>query len=360
MDLIEQSLQQQLSQHPAALDGLWVVDENLPSLSQISPQAGISLLTNRFDLFQRAETLGWPIRFSDFDFSPWADASLDRIYYRVSKEKAVVHQVINQAWRVLKPGGELRLLGAKQEGTKTYYDKARKLFGQGELDKLGKGSMAAVLTRGEADTTVQPLCLDDRDYPQLREIAEGFISKPGLFGWDKLDQGSVFLAEYLPELWEGLSTAQPQVLDLGCGYGYLSVKAHQQGASRVTATDNNAAALLACQKNFERLQINGSVVRDDCGASLTQRFDLLLCNPPFHQGFALEGELTERFVATAARLTAFDGIAAFVVNQFIPLERKAQGLFAEIDTFADNGSFKLVRLARPRGDKPIKTRHKRR
>ncbi len=359
MDLIEQSLQQQLSQHPAALDGLWVVDENLPTLSQIVPQAGIALLSNRFDLFQRAEALGWPIRFSDFDFSPWADASLERIYYRVSKEKAVVHQVINQAWRLLKPGGQLRLLGAKQEGTKTYYDKARKLFGQGELDKLGKGSLAAVLTRGESDTA-QSQRLDDRDYPQLREIAEGFISKPGLFGWDKLDQGSAFLAEHLPELWTGLSTEQPRVLDLGCGYGYLSVKAHQQGAVAVTATDNNAAALLACQHNFDRLQISGRVLGDDCGASLTERFDLLLCNPPFHQGFALEGELTERFVATAARLTAFDGVAAFVVNQFIPLERKAQGLFTEIDTFADNGSFKLVRLARPRGDKPAKPRHKRR
>jgi 16S rRNA (guanine1207-N2)-methyltransferase len=35
------------------------------------------------------------------------------------------------------------------------------------------------------------------------------------------------------------------------------------------------------------------------------------------------------------------------VNRFIPLERKAQGVFAEVETFADNGSFKLVRLAKP-------------
>lgn len=360
MDLIEQSLQQQLRQHPATLEALWVVDENLPALSQIAPQPGISLLTNRFDLYQRGETLGWTIRCSDFDFSPWEDASLDRIYYRVSKEKAVVHHVINEAWRVLKPGGQLVLLGAKQEGTKTYYDKARKLFGQGELDKLGKGDFAAVLTRGHPEAADPSLRLDDRDYPQLRLIAEDFISKPGLFGWDKQDQGSAFLAEHLAELWPRLSTQQPRVLDLGCGYGYLSAKAHQQGAASVIATDNNAAALLACQQNFDRLGINGQVISDDCGASLDERFDLLLCNPPFHQGFALEGELTERFVTTAARLTAFDGVALFVVNQFIPLERKAQGLFTEIDTFADNGSFKLIRLARPKGDKPAKSRSRRR
>ncbi|MFT6913871.1 MAG: 16S rRNA (guanine1207-N2)-methyltransferase [Motiliproteus sp.] len=360
MDLIEQSLQQHLRQHPATLEGLWAVDENLPALSEIAPQAGLSLLTNRVDLQTRGEALGWTIRCSDFDFSPWADASLDRVYYRISKEKAVVHHIINQAWRVLKPGGELLLLGARQEGTKTYYDKARKLFGQGELDKLGKGDFAGILTRGTQATDDPSLRLDDRDYSQLRPIADDFISKPGLFGWDKLDQGSAFLADHLAELWPRLSTPQPRVLDLGCGYGYLAARAHEQGAASVVATDNNAAALLACQANFDRLGISGQVLADNCGASLDERFDLLLCNPPFHQGFALEGELTERFVSTAARLTAFDGVALFVVNQFIPLERKAQGLFAEIDTFADNGSFKLVRLARPKGDKPIRSRARRR
>tara|TARA_R110002167_G_scaffold46366_1_gene138477 strand:+ start:9212 stop:10288 length:1077 start_codon:yes stop_codon:yes gene_type:complete len=358
MDLIEQSLQQLLSQHPAGLDALWVVDENLPALSQIAPIAGVSLLSNRVDLFQRGSSLGWRAQLSDFDFSPWADASLDRVYYRVSKEKAVVHHVINQAWRVLKPGGQLMLLGAKQEGTKTYFDKAQALFGHGELDKLGKGGFAAMLSRCEAKGS--GLLLDDRDYTQLRPIAEDFISKPGLFGWDKLDQGSVFLAEHFDQLWPQLATQQPRVLDLGCGYGYLAAKAHARAVESIIATDNNAAAILACQQNFDRLGIQGPVLIDDCAASLNDRFDLVLCNPPFHQGFALEGELTERFVAAAARLTAFDGIAAFVVNQFIPLERKAQGLFGEIDTFADNGSFKLIRLARPRGDKPVKSRSRRR
>ncbi|MEH6471137.1 MAG: methyltransferase [Halopseudomonas sp.] len=349
MDLIEQSLQQQLSQHPASLEGLWVVDENLAALSQMAVQEGMSLLTNRFDLLQRGEAQQWPIRFSDFDFSPWSDASLDRLYYRVSKEKAVVHHVINQAWRMLKPGGELRLLGAKNEGTKTYYDKARKLFGQGELDKLGKGNFAATLTKSDAQASPESPLLDDRDYSQFRPIADDFISKPGLFGWDKQDQGSAFLAEHFAELWPCLKKTQPRVLDLGCGYGYLSAKAHAQGVASITATDNNAAAALACQRNFDRLGISGDVVVDNCAASQTDRFDLVLCNPPFHQGFSVEGELTERFVAAAARLTAFDGAAAFVVNHFIPLERKASGLFREIDLFADNGSFKLIRLARPKG-----------
>ncbi len=255
----------------------------------------------------------------------------------------MVHHVINQAWRVLKPGGRLLLIGAKQEGAKTYIDKARQLFGEVQLDKLGKGGFCGQLSKGEqpGDT------LDDKDYGQLRPIVEDFISKPGLFGWNKLDQGSQYLAGHFDDLWLKLKTARPRVLDLGCGYGYLSVKAHQQGVESIVATDNNAAAVLACQQNFDRFGINGTVVADDCAANQADRFDLVLCNPPFHQGFSVEGELTDRFLARAARLTARDGVAVFVVNMFIPLERKAKGLFAKVETVADNGSFKLVRMTRP-------------
>ncbi|MEH6651366.1 MAG: methyltransferase [Motiliproteus sp.] len=344
MDLIEQALLQQLTGHAADQTGLWVVDENLPALTQIPPIAGLELLTNRFDLSANASAKGWPIRYSDFDFSPWNDGSFDRIYYRVSKEKAVVNHVINQASRLLKEDGELVLIGAKNEGTKTYYDKARKLLGQGELVKLGKGGFCGTVTRQE------PLgeLLDDRDYPTLRPIADPFISKPGLFGWDKFDQGSQYLVAEFDAIWPTLKTPQPRVLDLGCGYGFLSVNAHLKGVESIVATDNNAAAVIACQQNFDRLGINGSVVADDCAANQTERFDLVLCNPPFHQGFSVEGELTDRFLASAARLTARDGVALFVANMFIPLERKAKGLFGKVETFADNGSFKLVRLSRPK------------
>ncbi len=344
MDLIEQALLQQLTGHAADQAGLWVVDENLPALTQMQPVAGLELLTNRFDLSANATAQGWPIRYSDFDFSPWSDASLDRIYYRVSKEKAVVHHVINQASRLLKTDGELVLIGAKNEGTKTYYDKARKLLGQGRLAKLGKGGFCGVIS--QQDTLGE--CLDDKDYRTLRPIADDFISKPGLFGWDKLDQGSQFLVAQFDAVWPTLKTTQPRVLDLGCGYGYLSVNAYRHGVDSIVATDNNAAAVIACQHNFDRLGIPGSVIADDCAASQVDRFDLVLCNPPFHQGFAVEGELTDRFLARAARLTAKDGVALFVTNMFIPLERKANGLFAKVETLADNGSFKLVRLTRPK------------
>ncbi|OMH31800.1 methyltransferase [Motiliproteus sp. MSK22-1] len=347
-EILYQQLQQYLLDHRG--DGLWVLDENLASFAPSSPMPALSLLTNRFDIYVEMNSNNWAVEYSDFDFSPWADKSLDRIYYRVSKEKPVVHHIINQAVRCLKEEGQLILLGAKNEGAKTYFDKARKLFGEGELIKAGKGAFVGIVTSSGG---AQDELLDDKDYDQKRSIAEfedqPLISKPGVFGWDKIDLGSAYLANNLDSVYGRLANPQPRVLDLGCGYGYLSLRTWTQGASEIIATDNNAAAVISCRENFQQWSVNGDVVADNCGLNLEGRFDLVVCNPPFHQGFSVDGGLTDRFLHSASKRLAVDGQAAFVVNRFIPLERKAKGVFAEIETFADNGSFKLVRLAKPIG-----------
>src|SRR5690606_1729416 len=100
--------------------------------------------------------------------------------------------------------------------------------------------------------------------------------------------------------------------------------------------------------NFDRAGLDVDVILDDCGASVQERFDLILCNPPFHHGFSANRELTERFLTRTSQLLAPQGLAMFVVNQFIPLETVAADYFGKIDTLAANNSFKVIGLTRPR------------
>lgn len=193
--------------------------------------------------------------------------------------------------------------------------------------------------------------MDDSNYRQLRLIAQEpcrIDSKPGLFGWNKIDQGSQYLVDQLTSLLTARTGKPLNALDLGCGYGYLTLAATQLDACKTiahwTMTDNNAAAVATAAHNINLNKIHAKVIAADCGDALNDTFDLILCNPPFHQGFSLEGDLTNRFLATAKRLLAPQGIAVFVVNQFIPLERKASGLFRNITTCASNGSFKVITL----------------
>jgi 16S rRNA (guanine1207-N2)-methyltransferase len=118
--------------------------------------------------------------------------------------------------------------------------------------------------------------------------------------------------------------------------------------ARRVATDNNAAAIIAAEKNFALYAMQVEVMADDCGSTLQERFDLILCNPPFHQGFSTDSQLTDKFLRQTQRLLAAEGNALFVVNQFIALERAAEKYFRCIEQFASNRSFKLIRLAQPR------------
>ncbi|WP_417535001.1 methyltransferase [Marinobacterium stanieri] len=343
MDLISSELNQCLRQ--ASGKTLWLVDENI-QLS-LSARQDIDVIGNRFDVIERLEASGWQAQFSDFDLSGCPNGEYDQVLYRVSKEKPVVHYLISGASRLLKPGGTLTLLGEKGEGIRTYVRKAATCLGsERQEQKLGGDSWRADIVRAKQTGECPP----DQDYTELRPACEDtrqqYFSKPGLFGWNKIDRGSAFLIEQLPEMLGQSLPLTGSVLDLGCGFGYLALNAC--GAeSTLVCTDNNAAALKACRYNLDQAGLNAQVQASDAGDQVSGTFQTLLCNPPFHSGFAVDGDLTDRFLKAAQRLLDRNGTACFVVNQHIPLESKAQGLFRDIQLHADNGQFKLVRLRHP-------------
>lgn len=326
---------------------LWVADENaLDFVGAISPCANLDILSNRFDVAAAASSAGHAVQFSDFDFSHYLPGSAQRIVYRVSKEKPVVNHVLNHALQSLGTGGELLIAGLKAEGTKTYIDKCKQLFANGSMEKSGSAYI------GHFYKTADIPCagfLDDQDYSSLRMIhtpALDFYSKPGLFGWNRIDQGSAFLIQALPDCLAGFPVQPQSLLDLGCGYGFLTLMTRDLSFSRRVATDNNAAALLAMKKNAEYLGIDVDVVAADAGSVLDGLFDIVLCNPPFHQGFSVAGDLTDKFLLGTRRLLSPKGAALFVVNTFIGLEKKAAAHFSSVTLLANNRSFKLLLLRR--------------
>lgn len=342
----------QLQQHLSSpqIKAVWCTDENvLAGLPCIAPKSDLLVLTNRWDIAQEATQKKFNTQFNDFDLSMVADNSLDYFFYRISKEKPIVHHLLNEAWRSLKPHGKLFIAGHKHEGVKTYIEKTTALFHTQKNITKQATAYFSVLEKNSPYNLQQQL--DDSDYCQLRLIATEpcpIESKPGLFGWNKIDQGSQYLVDQLADILHTHPNKPSKALDLGCGYGYLTLAAAQLDACKTithwSMTDNNAAAVVTAKHNINLNKLPAEVIAADCANSLQGAFDLILCNPPFHQGFSVEGDLTERFLAASRRLLAPTGIAVFVVNQFIPLERKASGLFSKITTRASNGSFKIVSL----------------
>lgn len=323
---------------------LWIADENSKALLTPGFAFAGDLLTNRWDIARLARGKVADVYFCDFDFSVPA-GRYQRIIFPVSKEKAVVHHVINRAPDVLEPRGQLILCGQKSSGIKTYAGKVAGYFGCGKtLQKSGQEYLSRN-TLPAAGIGGPPL--DDSDYEQLRplDLLGGLYSKPGLFGWNKIDAGSELLAH---QFGHRLPEDGARVVDLGCGYGYLSSRLAERGNYRFVATDNNAAALAACARNFAELEIAGEVTPSDAGDRLeSDCAELLICNPPFHQGFQVEGDLTERFLQNAARILVPGGRALFVVNEFIPLARRARAYFSAAELIAKENGFCVYCLTDP-------------
>lgn len=324
----------------------WLVDEHGAGCHPPASAGDWLAITNRCDVASQLESYGYSVSVGDFVLP--TEPPPATVCYRVSKEKPLVHYLINRALAALPLGGELVLTGAKNEGLKTYADKAARLVSGGKsLKKQGKDVYLAVIVKNAEPSEWLP----DSDYTELRVIDEtlGLVSKPGVYGWNKIDKGSALLVSCIPQALQRSGQVPQRVADLGCGYGYLPVAAQADlGEAHWLLTDNNATALMACRRNIERHGIDADIALADCAEGLSGPVDMLLCNPPFHQGFAVEGELTERFLAAARRLLRPGGCALFVVNQFIPLPRKAEALFTDCQLLGEGQGFKVYCLSQPR------------
>ena len=92
--------------------------------------------------------------------APWHS-----VLYRISKEKALVHHIINRSATLLPPGAKLTLVGHKREGLLSYGKRARGyLNGASEQIRGDKGYTALTLER--AAQLGEPL--PDDNYPALR------------------------------------------------------------------------------------------------------------------------------------------------------------------------------------------------
>ena len=328
---------------------LFIIDENIKNKDmELLSTEEIVVLTNRFDIYEQLKTKKLNVYFKDFDLSIFPDNNFTQIFFRVSKEKAATHFIINNAERLLCKGGQLILCGEKNDGIKSYAETAAKSFNSPKNINKNRSIYLASIRRSDQKNKCTPkIEADDNNYLSLRNcipyLDHKLISKPGIFGWEKIDNGSKFLGDFIPDFLSLFNRKLKNILDLGCGYGYLSIRANSYTKAKITATDNNAAAISACTENFLKLNINGEVIADDCAHNMNKLFDAIICNPPFHRGFETDKQLSKKFVNSSYDRLRKGGMALFVVNCFVPIE-KYTNKFLQTKIIANNKSYRLILL----------------
>jgi 16S rRNA (guanine1207-N2)-methyltransferase len=182
---------------------------------------------------------------------------------------------------------------------------------------------------------------------------------PGVFGGGRLDGGAALLLRHLPAAGAALDAADLDAADLdaadlGCGDGVLALAlARRCPAARVLGVDESYRAVACARANLARnstTDADAARVRLSVGDGLADvapaSLDLVLCNPPFHQGFAVADTAAERMFAQARAALKPGGRLLAVGNRHLGHHAKIERLFGHHELVDGDGRFVVVSAVR--------------
>lgn len=251
--------------------------------------------------------------------------------------------VLARALDRLAPGGVLVACQANDEGAKSCQADLARLAGP--LESLSKHHCRVFWTVPGAPVDTG-LAESWRSLDAPRPILDGrFVSRPGVFAWDRVDPASRLLAEQLPDDLTGAAA------DLGAGYGYLSRQLLDQcpGIRSLDLYEADARALALAGQNLagQAGRVSISTHWHDVTQGVDGRFDVIVCNPPFHtQRAGDRPDIGRRFIAAAAQALRPGGCLWLVANRHLPYEGELAQGFASLRTICQRDGFKVIEARR--------------
>lgn len=252
-----------------------------------------------------------------------------------------VHAEIAAAAAALRPDGTLLLALHKDRGGKRYLKDAERWFGSVETIGREKGWRIGL---ARAPKAADPA--SGAPWRSFEASGRTFHALPGVFAAGKLDPGTRILLDALDHHRVAADLQGTRVLDLGCGWGALSVWAAGAGAD-ATGVDDDVAAVHSARRSAQENMVRVDVRHSDLDAALGEnaRFDVVLCNPPFHVGKQVRLDLSQAFVRAAHRRLVPGGVLWLVANRALPYEAYLDG-WSRVDTVRAEGGFKVLRAER--------------
>ncbi len=165
---------------------------------------------------------------------------------------------------------------------------------------------------------------------------------PNVFSREKPDVGTRLLLANLPK-----NDEEIEAVDLGCGNGILAVAlARTCPQAQILGVDESFQAVASARLSAATLEADGQrltfLAGDGLAAEPAQSRDVVVCNPPFHQG-QVTGDLPAwAMFSQAHRVLRPGGELRVVGNRHLGYHAKLKRLFDRVEVVASDARFVVL------------------
>ena len=251
--------------------------------------------------------------------------------------KGQVFHWIDAVFEKLKVGGHFFFSGQKDRGVLSYVKYIESVFTH--VERVGRSGRMQYFEAIKKSKTSGVTPQINHQMFEVSDLPGGnfqFITQDGVFSRDGIDPGSRLLLEHVS------IAPEAQVFDVGCGYGLLGVvcaRLAQRG--QVWLSDVSMRAVTCATENVVRNQItNAQVAVGDLYENVGEtQLDLIVSNPPFHEGNKTAWPLIDGAIE---RLNA-NGALMLVVMRAGPYIKRMDAVFGQVEICAEEGGYTVLK-----------------
>jgi 16S rRNA (guanine1207-N2)-methyltransferase len=271
-------------------------------------------------------------------------AAFDLVLSHLPRGRLVQEELIDGAAWVLRPGGRFYFVAHRRAGIKSAIRHASARFGRCAVVRQKQGYHVALCELQSSSLANCPWTPHSRKRITCDGRDTVVVGKPGVFAWDRLDDGTAAL---ISSIEVGRSD---RVLDLGCGTGLAGLAAATR-ADRGFATlvDGDVRAVEAARLTLKANGVAnaGSLLSDCAQAVHEQRFDVVVTNPPFHRGIGTQYDVAYQFVRDAQRVLRKGGRFYLVANRHLRYREHVVSVFGNATTCFSDSRYQVLRAEVP-------------